>query len=212
LGVSHPLLTRISAQLIAPSRRRRGFGPRNAIVTRADSGPWLVVLEPVEKPLHQLGIDRVCLGPGLTFRCLLAPVPGKRVKLAHGRPRPVRSAAACQMTVTTKCLGQSSKSPAEDRATNKRSPRLASATNFTPSRSEGAVMTKSMPHEGTARRAAKRAGLRAVKRRWHRNTSDNRGGFQLLDPMSNAIVAGAKFELSPAAVIEICERRTDSPR
>jgi hypothetical protein len=67
----------------------------------------------------------------------------------------------------------------------------------------------SMPHENTARRAAEHAGLRAVKTRWRRNTSDNRGGFQLLDRVSNRIVAGAKFDLSPAAVMEICEQLRD---
>jgi hypothetical protein len=42
-----------------------------------------------------------------------------------------------------------------------------------------------------ARRAAKRAGLMAVRSRWRRDSVDNRGGFQILDPYRNSILARA---------------------
>ena len=58
--------------------------------------------------------------------------------------------------------------------------------------------------EARARRASKRAGLSALKRRWRIGTVDNRGGFQLLDPCSNRIVAGSRFELTAEDVIQYC--------
>jgi hypothetical protein len=61
--------------------------------------------------------------------------------------------------------------------------------------------------ESAARRAAKRIGLIARKTRWRRDTIDNRGGFQLLNPYSNWIVAGEKFDLSPDDVVAFCHRQ-----
>jgi hypothetical protein len=55
-----------------------------------------------------------------------------------------------------------------------------------------------------ARRAAKRAGLIAVRSRWRRDSVDNRGGFQILDPYRNAIVGGARFDMSAEEVIAFC--------
>ena len=54
-------------------------------------------------------------------------------------------------------------------------------------------MMESMHSEDQARRAAKRVGLQAWKSRWRKNTIDNRGGFQIRDPMRNLIVAAEKF-------------------
>jgi hypothetical protein len=59
-------------------------------------------------------------------------------------------------------------------------------------------------HEAQARRAAKRVGLVATKSRWRRNTIDNHGGFQILDPFRNWIVAGVRFDMTPQQVIEYC--------
>jgi hypothetical protein len=61
--------------------------------------------------------------------------------------------------------------------------------------------------EAKARRAAKRVGLRAIKSRWRRGSIDNQGMFMLFDPVPNSVVAGARFELDPAAMIAICEKR-----
>ena len=63
------------------------------------------------------------------------------------------------------------------------------------------------PSESTARRVAKRAGLQARKSRWRINTVDNRGGFQILDPMRNLIMAGAKFDLTADDVIAFCRSK-----
>jgi hypothetical protein len=58
--------------------------------------------------------------------------------------------------------------------------------------------------EARARRASKRVGLSALKRKWRIGTVDNRGGFQLLDPYSNRIVAGSRFDLTAEDVIKYC--------
>jgi len=58
--------------------------------------------------------------------------------------------------------------------------------------------------ESRARRAAKRVGLHAHKSRWRLGTIDNRGGFQLLDPYRNWIVAGEKHDMSAEDVIAYC--------
>ena len=58
--------------------------------------------------------------------------------------------------------------------------------------------------EARARRAAKHVGLLAVKSRFALSI-DNRGGFRLLDPYNNRIVAGEKFDLTAEEVIEYCK-------
>jgi hypothetical protein len=60
-------------------------------------------------------------------------------------------------------------------------------------------------NDGQARRAAKRAGLYATKSRWRANSCDNLGGFMLVDPHTNGIVCGEKFNLSPEEVVEFCK-------
>jgi hypothetical protein len=67
-----------------------------------------------------------------------------------------------------------------------------------------------MPHvdidqvaENRARRAAKRVGLLACKSRRRRDTVDNLGGFFLIDPRRNAVVAGERCNLTADDVIEI---------
>ena len=61
--------------------------------------------------------------------------------------------------------------------------------------------------ESSARRAAKRAGLVARKSRWRRNTADNRGGFMLVEPITNTVMNGVRFDLTADAVIEFCAER-----
>jgi nicotinamidase-related amidase len=60
--------------------------------------------------------------------------------------------------------------------------------------------------DGRVRRAAKRAGLMVMKTRWRRNTCDNCGGYMLLEPVRNIIVAGQRFDLSPQDVLDRIER------
>ena len=54
--------------------------------------------------------------------------------------------------------------------------------------------------EARARRAAKRVGLIVRRSRRH---DDNLGGFMLLDDRDR-IVVGARFDLMPKAVIDLC--------
>jgi len=58
--------------------------------------------------------------------------------------------------------------------------------------------------DSRARRAAKRAGLITRKGRWRADTVDNRGGYRLLNPNSNWIVAGEGYDLAAEDVIEYC--------
>lgn len=58
--------------------------------------------------------------------------------------------------------------------------------------------------EAQARRAAKRAGLRARKSRWRKDSIDNYGGFQLVDPYLNIAVQGIRFDMTADEVIEYC--------
>jgi hypothetical protein len=55
-----------------------------------------------------------------------------------------------------------------------------------------------------ARRAARRVGLAARKSRWRAGSMDNLGDFMLVDPMTNWVVAGSRFDLSAEDVIEYC--------
>ena len=55
-----------------------------------------------------------------------------------------------------------------------------------------------------AQRAAKRVGLMAVRSRWRRDSIDNLGGFQIVDPFINGIVAGVRFDTSAEDVIAYC--------
>jgi hypothetical protein len=58
--------------------------------------------------------------------------------------------------------------------------------------------------DSRARRAAKRFGLCARKSRWRQGTVDNRGGYMLIDPLTNYVAAGEKLDLTAADVIEYC--------
>jgi hypothetical protein len=60
--------------------------------------------------------------------------------------------------------------------------------------------------EDQARRAAKRVGLKARKSRWRAGSVDNFGGFMIVDPIRNWIVAGARFDFTADDVVEFCSR------
>lgn len=68
------------------------------------------------------------------------------------------------------------------------------------------VSNQSRRLDDRARRAAKRIGLLACKSRWRAGTSDNIGGFQLLDPNRNWVLAGERFNLTAGQVIEYCTK------
>jgi hypothetical protein len=59
--------------------------------------------------------------------------------------------------------------------------------------------------DAKARRAAKRVELRAHKSRWRKDTFDNFGAFQVVDPYTNTVVAGVRYDMSPEDVIEYCK-------
>jgi hypothetical protein len=54
------------------------------------------------------------------------------------------------------------------------------------------------------RRAARRVGLLARKSRWRAGSIDNLGGFMLVDPMTNFVVDGSRYDLSAEYVIGYC--------
>ena len=60
--------------------------------------------------------------------------------------------------------------------------------------------------ESRARREAKRVDLVATKSRCRKHTTDNHGGFQLVDPCRHAVVIGSKYHLSAEDVIEFCTK------
>ena len=62
--------------------------------------------------------------------------------------------------------------------------------------------------DSQARRAAKRAGLAARKSRRHQSL-DNFGGYMLVDPERNLVVAGSRFDLTAQEVVDCCVRPDD---
>ena len=56
------------------------------------------------------------------------------------------------------------------------------------------------------RRTAKRVDLVATKSRRLKNTNDNLGGFQLVDPHRKAVVSGSRYDLSAQDVIDFCTK------
>jgi hypothetical protein len=59
--------------------------------------------------------------------------------------------------------------------------------------------------EARARRTARRVGLIAGKTRWRRDSIDNFGGFMLIEPYRNCVVAGQRFNMSAEEVIAFCK-------
>ena len=64
--------------------------------------------------------------------------------------------------------------------------------------------TSSNALDARARRAAKRAGYIARKSRWRAGSLDNCGEFMLIDPDTNSIVAGPRFDMTADEIIERC--------
>jgi hypothetical protein len=67
------------------------------------------------------------------------------------------------------------------------------------------MITKEEIEDQRAKGAAHKAGLIAVKTSMERNAIDRTGGFRLLDGQHGNVVAGERFDLSAADVIEYCE-------
>lgn len=72
--------------------------------------------------------------------------------------------------------------------------------------------TTEVAMEARARRAAKRVGLRAIKSRRTIGGGRNDGGFMIIDPYRNAVMAGERFELTPDDVIEYCSSQRGARR
>jgi hypothetical protein len=66
-------------------------------------------------------------------------------------------------------------------------------------------MQEASAFDAKARYAARRVGLHARKCRSRRGSIDNFGGFMLIEPNRNMIVAGERFNLKPEDVIAICK-------
>jgi hypothetical protein len=64
--------------------------------------------------------------------------------------------------------------------------------------------------ESQARRAARKAGFVARKSRWRKDSIDNQGGFQLIDPSTNGIVDGSRFDMSADDVVKFCRDEEES--
>jgi hypothetical protein len=58
--------------------------------------------------------------------------------------------------------------------------------------------------DARARRAAKKLNLVAKKSTWRKESIDNRGGFQIIDPYFNRVEAGVRFDMSAQEVIDFC--------
>jgi hypothetical protein len=72
------------------------------------------------------------------------------------------------------------------------------------------MITSNNAIEQRARRAAKRIKLIAKKSRWRAGSIDNRGGFMLIEPYSNGVVSGSRFDLSAQDVLDYCELRSSA--
>jgi hypothetical protein len=62
--------------------------------------------------------------------------------------------------------------------------------------------------DARARRAAKKLNLVAKKSAWRKESIDNRGGFQIIDPYFNRVEAGGRFDMSAQEVIDFCSEVT----
>ncbi len=55
--------------------------------------------------------------------------------------------------------------------------------------------------DSRARRLARKEGLVARKSRWRAGSVDNHGEFMLVDPQTNFVVAGSRFDMTADDVI-----------
>jgi hypothetical protein len=67
---------------------------------------------------------------------------------------------------------------------------------------DGEDQTMPAVTEQRARRAALKVGLLARKSRWRKDSADNFGEFMIVDPTNNSVVAGARFEMTAADVVD----------
>ena len=68
------------------------------------------------------------------------------------------------------------------------------------------TQSNSATSDSKARRAARRVGLVARKSRWRRGSMDNRGEYMLINPMTNFVVAGSRFDLTAEDVVQFCAK------
>jgi hypothetical protein len=59
--------------------------------------------------------------------------------------------------------------------------------------------------DSRVRRAARRAGLVARKSRWRAGSIDNYGEYMLVDPATNFVVAGSRYDMTPEEVLDYCK-------
>jgi hypothetical protein len=64
--------------------------------------------------------------------------------------------------------------------------------------------------DARARRSAKRIGLKASKSRWRAGSLDNLGDFMLIDPDSNCVVAGSRFDMTAEDVLAYCTEEPEA--
>lgn len=57
-------------------------------------------------------------------------------------------------------------------------------------------------HEARLRRLVRKQGYMLSRSRWRYDSIDNFGGFRIVDPFTNCVVAGSRWELTPAHVEE----------
>jgi hypothetical protein len=70
--------------------------------------------------------------------------------------------------------------------------------------SEQSQSVEMVMSDSAARRAAQRAGYVARKSWWRKYSLDNFGDFMLVDPQYNIPIAGSRYDLSAAEVVEYC--------
>jgi hypothetical protein len=63
---------------------------------------------------------------------------------------------------------------------------------------------ESVASDSAARRAARRAGYIATKSRWRKYSIDNHGDFMIVDPSTNGVVAGSRYDLTADEVVAWC--------
>ena len=75
----------------------------------------------------------------------------------------------------------------------------------TPISSPGASRVSDEALDARARRAARAAGYVAMKSRRRLGSVDNFGGFMIADAATNIVIAGHRFDMDAAEVIEWCK-------
>ena len=57
-------------------------------------------------------------------------------------------------------------------------------------------------HEARLRRLVRKEGYALSRSRWRFDSIDNFGGFRIVDQFTNCVVAGSRWDLTPAQVEE----------